>query len=148
MSNLGQKRLEALESLLGLFVRFKSCMQQALSEHGESVPPPMVLRLLQLCSQQPGITPSGLVGATGRDKAQITRMVKVLLDEGLLERQAHPEDKRSHCLWPTKRGQGMVKVFQRAQERVAAEMFSSFNEHELQLLMQQWQLLGGCKAVH
>lgn len=142
MRDLDVLQLAALEALMGVFARFKQHMQRALAAHGEGVPPPMVLRLLQLCDQQPGITPSGLVGATGRDKAQITRMVKTLLDDGYLKRQAHPEDRRSHCLWPTPRGMAMVKVFAQAQAQVAAELFGACSSAQLEGLIQQWAALG------
>ncbi len=142
MRDIASPQLAALDALMGVFARFKRHMQQALAAHGEGVPPPMVLRLLQLCDQQPGITPSGLVGATGRDKAQITRMVKTLLDDGYLERRAHPEDRRSHCLWPTPRGVTMVQVFAQAQAQVAAELFGACTPAQLEGLMQQWAALG------
>jgi len=135
-------QLVALDALMGVFARFKQHMQRALAAHGEDVPPPMVLRLLQLCDQQPGITPSGLVGATGRDKAQITRMVKTLLDDGYLERRPHVEDRRSHCLWPTPRGVAMVHVFAQAQAQVAAELFGAFSPVQLKGMIQQWAAMG------
>lgn len=144
MRNLATRQLAALDALMALFTRFKLHMQQALAKHGEGVPPPMMLRLLQLSVQQPGITPSGLVAATGRDKAQITRMVKSLLDDGFLERRDHPEDRRSHCLWPTPLGEAMVQLFAQAQREVAAELFGACSAAQLDSLIQQWALLGHC----
>lgn len=142
MRDNAAQQLAALDALMGLFSRVKVLMQQALAVEGKEVPPPMMLRLLQLCDRQPGITPSGLVAASGRDKAQITRMVKTLLDDGFLERRAHPEDRRSHCLWLTPRGDVMVQVFAQAQVQVADELFGACDPGQLDALIQQWTLLG------
>lgn len=136
------RQLEALACLMGLFAQVKWRLRQALAEHGAAVPPPMSLRLLQLCVQNPGITPSGLVDLTGRDKAQVTRMLKSLMDEHYLERRDHPEDRRSHCLWPTRSAQTAVEVFAQAQATVAEQLFGPCSPAEIDALVGQWSRLG------
>ena len=149
MSDSEARHLEALDCLMGLFSHVKLCLRQALADHGADLPPPMSLRLLQLCVQHPGITPGGLVDLTGRDKAQVTRMVKTLMEEGYLERRAHPEDRRSHCLWPTRSARHAVQVFAQAQATVATQLFGPCSPTEIEGLVRQWTRLrqpGACSA--
>lgn len=141
MTDSEAQQLEALDCLMGLFAQVKLRLRQTLAKHGAAVPPPMSLRLLQLCVQQPGITPGGLVDLTGRDKAQITRMIKSLMDEHYLERRNHPDDRRSHCLWPTRSAQTAVQVFAQAQATVAAQMFGPCSPEEVETLIGQWRRL-------
>jgi MarR family transcriptional regulator, multiple antibiotic resistance protein MarR len=136
------KHLEALDCLMGLFAQVKLRLRQTLAEHGAAMPPPMSLRLLQLCVHHPGITPGGLADLTGRDKAQVTRMVKSLMDENYLERRNHPDDRRSHCLWPTRSAQTAVQVYARAQATVAAQLFGPCSPTEIDALIGQWTRLG------
>jgi len=129
-------QLEALERLIRLFTGFKAAMGQALAS--EVTQAPMVLRMLQLCARQPGISQQRLAEITGRDKAQIARLIKTLLDDGLLERQPNPQDKRSHSLWPTDTGHAALAAFEQAQCRVATQLFGALDSAQLQAVSQQW----------
>lgn len=120
-----------------LFSGFKTAMEQALS--GDSGPPPMVLRMLQLCVHNPGITQQALADDTSRDKAQIARLNKVLLEKELLERKPHPQDKRSHSLWPTAAGHAALLMFEKAQTRVAAQLFGELDPAQLKEISEQWR---------
>lgn len=135
--DLSPLQVEALERLIRLFTGFKAAMGQALAQDAPQAP--MVLRLLQLCARHPGISQQRLVELTGRDKAQIARLTKTLLDDGLLQRQPVPQDKRSHSLWPTDAGHAALEVFERAQCRVAAQLFEGLDPTQLQAVSQQWQ---------
>lgn len=120
-----------------LFSGYKAAMGQALSAY--SGPPPMMLRMLQLCVRNPGITQQTLADVTGRDKAQIARLIKVLLEEELLERKPHPQDKRSHSLWPTVAGHAALLMFEKAQTRVAAQLFGELDPAQLKEITEQWR---------
>ncbi|MFZ4550437.1 MAG: MarR family winged helix-turn-helix transcriptional regulator [Aquabacterium sp.] len=132
-------QVKALEQLLTLFGSVKAAIVQTLSDQART--PPMGLRMLQLCARQPGITPQALAEGSGRDKAQITRLVKMLLEEGLLERQPHPQDKRSYSLWLTPQGQQALHTFEHAQALVASQLFGELSAAQLQAQTAQWAAL-------
>ncbi|MEX1167458.1 MAG: MarR family transcriptional regulator [Hydrogenophaga sp.] len=95
---------------------------------------PMLLRLLQLCQRRAGITQQELAQMTGRDKGQVARMVKELLEKGLLQRADHPVDRRSHCLCLTPEGARAVLNFERAEAGVAHWLFDGLGAGERQTL--------------
>jgi DNA-binding MarR family transcriptional regulator len=126
----------ALEALAALFGGLKQATRHHLQGHHAPAVAPMLLRMLQLCKRHPGITQQGLVQHTGRDKGQVARLVKELLDEGLLTREKHPEDGRSHCLQPTAKGLAAVKRFVVAQANAANMIFGDLSATELSKLTQ------------
>lgn len=123
-----------LQTLMGLFNGIKRNFHHELGER--NTVPPQLLRLLQLCERQPGITQQQLVRLTGRDKGQMARMVKDLLEQDLLLREDHPEDRRSHCLRPTRAGLTAVRHFEQAEAAVAERIFGDMNDSELTRLQQ------------
>jgi DNA-binding MarR family transcriptional regulator len=127
----------ALEALLALFGGMKQAMRHLLQDDGAPATAPMLLRMLQLCQRQPGITQQGLAQLTGRDKGQVARLVKELLDEGLLLREDHPDDRRSHRLRPTVAGLAAVEHFETAEAGVAELSFAEMSASELTALTEQ-----------
>jgi len=55
----------------------------------------MEIRVLGYFSRHPGATSSDLVAHSGRDKAQVARLIKGLRDAGLLDAAADERDRRS-----------------------------------------------------
>jgi len=140
-------QLAALEALRALFGGFKQAMRQALQSEGASALAPMHLRLLHLCQRHPGITQQGLALRVGRDKGQVARLVKDLLDHGLLVREAHPEDRRSHCLRPTPEGLLASARFEQIEARVAERLFGALPPAQLKALTTQLTALQDGLAV-
>jgi DNA-binding MarR family transcriptional regulator len=127
----------ALEALLSLFGGMKQAMRHQLQSDGGPATAPMLLRMLQLCKRQPGITQQGMALITGRDKGQVARLVKELVDEGLLTREDHPDDRRSHRLQPTAAGLAAVERFETADAAVAELIFGELSTAELTALTEQ-----------
>jgi DNA-binding MarR family transcriptional regulator len=128
---------EASEAFLSLFGSMRQAMRLQLLGGEAPATAPMLLRMLQLCQRQPGITQQGLAQLTGRDKGQVARLVKELVDEGLLTRDDHPEDRRSHRLLPTTAGIEAVKRFEVADAAVADMVFGGLSQAELCVLTEQ-----------
>jgi DNA-binding MarR family transcriptional regulator len=135
------RQSEALKALISLFGGMKQALRHQLQGDGVHVAAPMLLRMLQLCERHPGITQQGLAQLTGRDKGQVARLVKQLLDDGLLTRDAHPDDKRSHRLRPTIAGQAAVERFVVAEMGAAELIFGELSTAELSHLTEQLRLL-------
>lgn len=117
----------ALQALMALFGGVKQAMRQQLLSDGDVASGPVTLSVLRHCQRQPGITQQGLAQLTGRDKGQVARLVKELLDQGLLTREAHPDDKRSHRLQPSAAGLAACKRFEQAEAEVAARLFGDLS---------------------
>jgi len=131
----------ALIALLSLLDGLRQAMRLQLQNEGASAAAPMLLRILLLCQQQPGITQQGIVQQTGRDKGQVARMVKELMAAGLMSREAHPDDRRSHCLRPTEAGLKALEHFEAAEVEVAARVFGDLSSTDLSALTQQFDRL-------
>jgi DNA-binding MarR family transcriptional regulator len=127
----------AAEAFVSLFGSMKQAMRQQLQSDGGPATAPMLLRMLQLCQRQPGITQQGLAQLTGRDKGQVARLVKELVDEGLLIREDHPDDRRSHRLQATVAGLAAVEHFETADAAVAELIFGELSTAELSALTEQ-----------
>ena len=67
----------------------------------------MESKVLRFFARQPGATLSDLVAHSGRDKAQLTRLIKGLRDRGLLEASADAADRRSTRLHVSEAGQAL-----------------------------------------
>jgi hypothetical protein len=57
----------AAEAFLSLFGSMRQAIRLQLQSDGGPSTAPMLLRMLQLCQRQPGITQQGLAHLTGRD---------------------------------------------------------------------------------
>lgn len=124
----------ALQALMALFGGVKLAMRQQLQAESALASGPVTLSLLRHCQRQPGITQQALAQLTGRDKGQVARLVKELLDQGLLTREAHPDDKRSHRLQPSAAGLAACTQFEQAEAAVAARLFGDLNAETLQAM--------------
>lgn len=126
--------LNALQALMTLFGGVKQAMRLQLQSESELAPGPVTLSMLRHCQRQPGITQQALAQRTGRDKGQVARLVKELLDQGLLTREAHPDDKRSHRLQPSAAGLAACARFEQAEAAVAARLFGDLDAATLQAM--------------
>lgn len=66
--------------------------------------------ILSLVGDNPGITPVALSRASDRDKSTLTPLMRDLHREGLIERHAIPEDRRSYGLSLTAEGQRALET--------------------------------------
>jgi len=61
-------------------------------------------------AEQAGITQQTLVARLASDKRTINKMIDLLEEKGLVERRAHPSDRRAWALYLTKEGRKQQKV--------------------------------------
>jgi DNA-binding MarR family transcriptional regulator len=67
----------------------------------------MEIKVLGFFARRPGATQSDLAAHSGRDKAQLARLVRGVRDRGLLEAVADEADKRSTRLSLSEEGKAM-----------------------------------------
>ena len=84
---------EVFETIHTLMHLFRGQQFRALRD-GPAAITHMEAKALGFFARHPGATPSELVAHSGRDKAQIARLVAGLKERGLLLAEADPEDRR------------------------------------------------------
>lgn len=67
----------------------------------------MEMKALSFFARHPGASQSELVAHSGRDKAQLARLLRGLRDKGMLDAQVDEQDKRSARLRLTAQGQAV-----------------------------------------
>lgn len=70
-------------------------------------------KVLGFFGHRPGATQSDLVAHTGRDKAQVARLIKGLRERGLLDGEPDPADRRNVLLSLTAQGRAVQRALQR-----------------------------------
>ena len=131
---------EVLESLQALVFSLKGQLRHSLAEHPLALAP-MELRALQFFVRHPGASQSDLVQHSGRDKAQIARLIKSLLGSGHLQASPDPDDRRSQRLSPTPNGLTLHKQLHQARRLALARSLTGLDAGEL------GQLLGLLKRL-
>ena len=92
---------------------------------------PMEAKALNFFARQPGSTAAELVAHSGRDKAQIARLIKPLLEAGLLVREADAADGRNIRLRATDAGRAVHRAMQQQRKRLAAQLIEGLSAREL-----------------
>ena len=118
------------EQLHGLMHALRGRLREPARAGGPGLPP-MEARALNFFARQPGATAADLVLHSGRDKAQIARLVKPLLDGGLLTREADATDGRSIRLHPTEAGHAAHRAMQQQRKRIAARLIKGLAADDL-----------------
>lgn len=81
----------------------------------------METKVLGFFARHPGATQSALAQDSGRDKAQLARLVKGLRERGLLDAQADEADRRNVRLTPTAQGRAVLEALRAASAHLAAQ---------------------------
>jgi DNA-binding MarR family transcriptional regulator len=80
------------------------------------------LRALSFVGQHAGATQKEVVEHSGRDKAQVARMLTLLEERGHLERTASDHDKRSRLLTLSPSGQALFASIRHTRRTIASDM--------------------------
>lgn len=131
---------DVLETLHSLVARFHRRMHEAVRDDGEGIAV-MEARALNHLAGQDSVTQRDLVAHTGRDKAQIARIVKALVDRGLVQGRTDPADARAVRLHLTEAGRAMHRRMQQHRRRFARDLTQGFTDDELNALHAQLERL-------
>lgn len=118
-------------ALWQLAFQFKASTKRTIREHGLHLNA-MHVRLLYLIRTQADCTANQLVAVTGRDKAQITRLIKELEGMGLITRTPHPSDKRSQLVVLSEPGCALMEQTVRAEQEVEARLCKGMSRQEVE----------------
>jgi MarR family transcriptional regulator, transcriptional regulator for hemolysin len=86
--------------------------------------------LVYLSRKAEALSQQELVENLGIDKASMVRVLDELFAEGLIERQAHPNDRRSHQIVLTENGKAQLPAICEAVEAVNLSMMEGLSEDE------------------
>ncbi len=92
-------------------------------------------KVLGYFAHHPGATQSDLIARSGRDKAQLARLVRGLRDKGLLDAVVDEADRRSTRLHVTEEGKAIARNLQRGGERLAQVAAAGLDETERRQLL-------------
>jgi DNA-binding MarR family transcriptional regulator len=112
-----------------LMHRFRALQYQGLRDGPQAVTH-MESKVLGFFARHPGATASALAEHSGRDKAQLARLLKRLVDIGLLERVADEADRRHQRLSLTLAGLAVQDTLQQQHRRLAAEAVAGLDKAE------------------
>jgi len=90
----------------------------------------MHVRLLQMIHRQPDCTAQHIASVTGRDKAQITRVIKELEGMALITRTPDPQDRRAQLLSLNETGQGLMARIKDAEDEVKKTLLKGINKKD------------------
>lgn len=121
-------------TLWQLAFQFKVSTKRTIREHRLHLNG-MHVRLLYLIRTQPECTANRLVAISGRDKAQITRVVKELEAMGLLTRTPHPGDKRSQLIALSEQGRLLMHKTTEAEQAVERRLLKGMSKEEVALFL-------------
>ncbi len=133
---------EVLELVHALMHGYRSLQYRILRDGPHDITH-MDAKVLGFFCTHPGATQRDLVQHSGRDKAQMARLVKTLCDKGLLARAADADDKRQVRLSPTADGQAVQRLLRQQAGRLGATATAGLSDAECAQLA---TLLGRVKA--
>ena len=90
----------------------------------------METKVLGFFGRHPGATQTDLAQHSGRDKAQLTRLIKGLREQGLLDAQADTVDRRSVRLALTAQGRAVLDALEQASAHLAVQAVAGLSAAE------------------
>lgn len=91
-------------------------------------------RLIAVLAEAPGLTQQALVARTEMDKMTVSRAAQALVARGLVSRDEHGSDKRSHSLALTASGKALYAQISPKALELEHRLLEAISERELQQL--------------
>lgn len=124
---------DVLELVHTVMHQYRSQQYQVLRDGPHDITH-MESKVLGFFARRPGATQSELAEHSGRDKAQLARLIKGLRERELLAGEADPADRRNLRLTLTPDGQSVLRTLQQQARRLAAQAVAGMTAAEQQQL--------------
>ncbi|MBU0537875.1 MAG: MarR family transcriptional regulator [Gammaproteobacteria bacterium] len=122
------------EILHSLTHAYKSGLRTAVKE--QQIPLPIThIRALKGIRSNPHCTAQSIAQRMQRDKAQITRVLNELLQDGFISKSDNPEDRRSQLLHLTKAGEKIVAQLDTIEQQTSSAMTANLSDEEMTLFI-------------
>jgi len=131
VNQIGGDALERMHAILHLY---RSRQQRSTAGAGGELAH-MEFKALGYFARHPGATQSDLVAHSGRDKAQVARLIRALRDRGLLDGAADAQDKRSTRLTLSEQGRAVHAALHRHDGALAGQALAGFDAAERAALL-------------
>jgi DNA-binding MarR family transcriptional regulator len=125
----GAPERDVLELVHAVMHRYRSQQHRVLRDGPHAITH-MDSKVLGFFGSHPGATQSDLVQHSGRDKAQLARLIKGMRERGLLAAQADAEDKRNLKLSLTPAGQAVQRSLKRQSMRLGTRAVAGMSMQE------------------
>lgn len=89
-----------------------------------------ISQVLGFFARHAGATQRDLVEHSGRDKAQLARLIKGLREQGLLVAEPDPDDRRNQCLSLTAAGKDVQQTLKLQARRLSAKAVAGLDADE------------------
>lgn len=93
---------------------------------------PMHLKSLNVISTIENCTGQKLADFLGRDKAQINRLIKELVNQEFVIKTNNVNDKRSQILTLTPQSEALIKQFKQVEKEVSVEMAKDISPEQIE----------------
>lgn len=137
---VGSPEDDVMELVHTLMHQFRSLQYRVLREGPQSSITHMESKVLWFFARHPGATQSDLVQHSGRDKAQLARLIKSLRERGLLDAQPDEADRRNLRLSLTEEGHAVQRMLQQQNKQLKAQAVAGLDaaqRKQLLALLQQ-----------
>ncbi|SBS35105.1 MarR family protein [Marinomonas aquimarina] len=131
---MAQLERDIQHALIGIISGLKHAMRLAMQQHGVPLSP-LYFLIMKLIHEIPQCTPMLIAERSGRDKGQITRLVKELDQHQFLVRTPNPDDKRSFFLELSDVGLDCFKQLENCDMEALEAMTQGLSEQQLQAFL-------------
>ena len=131
-NKIDQEIFESIHSLMHLY---RSRMHRVLRDTSLDLSH-MENKVLGFFARHPNSTLSALAEHSSRDKAQLTRLIRVLKDKGLIEENRDLNDRRKILLNLTSKGQSVYEVLHKESLTVCKDAVIGLDADECHSLIQ------------
>lgn len=122
----------SLDSVAGHLIR--RCQQRAvdlfIDEVGQDGPNPRQFAVLISVFQNPGLSQTALVEASGIDRSTLTEVLRRMIDRDMISRSRTAADQRANALFLTESGRVMLESAFEAAERAQRRILEPVPETE------------------
>lgn len=125
---------DVLESIHALMHQMRALQYRGLRDGPHAITH-LEGKTLGYFGQHPGATQSDLARDSGRDKAQLARLIKGLRDRGLLAAEVDAQDRRNVRLSLSDQGRAVQRLLARQGRRLASGAVAGFSDVERRQLL-------------
>lgn len=144
--NVNHHRKNAEDGILDIIHtvmhQYRSLQYQVLRDGPHDITH-MESKVLSFFERNPAATQSDLARHSGRDKAQLARLIKGLRDQGLLDAEADENDRRNMKLSLTPDGASIQSALQQQAKRLNSKAVRGLSGEEQQQLITLLQRVRG-----